>query len=96
MRNSPMRSAWDAVDKVTEEIGEGREWIVDADLKDFFTTVDHGKLGVTLNREKTRIVPINQGLEFLGSIPSWPRFGLRFHPLHKSLARGSACPRGKR
>ena len=46
----PMRSAWDAVDKVTEEIGEGHEWIVDADLKDFFTTVDHGKLMELLNQ----------------------------------------------
>lgn len=46
----PMRSAWDAVDKGTEEIREGHEWIVDADLKDFFTTVDHGKLMELLNQ----------------------------------------------
>ncbi len=46
----PKRSAWDAVDKVTGEIGEGREWIVDADLKDFFTTVDHDKLMELLNQ----------------------------------------------
>lgn len=46
----PKRSAWDAVDKVTEEIQEGHEWIVDADLKDFFTTVDHDKLMELLNQ----------------------------------------------
>ena len=46
----PMRSALGAVDKVSEEIREGREWIVDADLKDFFTTVDHSKLMELLNQ----------------------------------------------
>ena len=30
--------------KVWKEIQSGREWIVDADLKDFFGSVDHEKL----------------------------------------------------
>ena len=30
--------------KVWKEIQSGREWIVDADLKDFFGSVDHKKL----------------------------------------------------
>jgi len=30
--------------KVWKEIQGGREWIVDADLKDFFGSVDHVKL----------------------------------------------------
>lgn len=38
------RSTKDALRKVWKEIQEGREWIVDADLKDFFGSVDHGKL----------------------------------------------------
>jgi len=38
------RSAKDALRKVWRELKEGREWIVDADLKDFFGTVDHEKL----------------------------------------------------
>ena len=38
------RSSKDALSKVWREIQEGREWIVDADLKDFFGTVDHKKL----------------------------------------------------
>lgn len=41
------RSAQDALRKIWRELQEGREWIVDADLKDFFGSVDHDKL-VTL------------------------------------------------
>ena len=38
------RSTHDAMRKVWKEIKSGREWIVDADLKDFFGSVDHDKL----------------------------------------------------
>lgn len=38
------RSTKDALRKVWQEIEQGREWIVDADLKDFFGSVDHEKL----------------------------------------------------
>jgi len=38
------RSTKDAMRKVWKEIQGGREWIVDADLKDFFGSVDHEKL----------------------------------------------------
>ena len=38
------RSTKDALAKVWKEIEGGREWIVDADLKDFFGSVDHEKL----------------------------------------------------
>ena len=38
------RSPQDALRKVWKEIKSGRQWIVDADLKDFFGSVDHGKL----------------------------------------------------
>jgi len=38
------RSTKDALRKVWKEIQEGRTWIVDADLKDFFGSVDHEKL----------------------------------------------------
>ena len=41
------RSAKDALRKIWRELQEGREWIVDADLKDFFGSVDHDRL-VTL------------------------------------------------
>lgn len=38
------RSTKDALRKVWKEIEQGQEWIVDADLKDFFGSVDHEKL----------------------------------------------------
>ena len=38
------RSTKDALGKVWKEINGGQEWIVDADLKDFFGSVDHEKL----------------------------------------------------
>ncbi len=38
------RSTHDALRKVWKEIQGGRVWLVDADLKDFFGTVDHDKL----------------------------------------------------
>jgi RNA-directed DNA polymerase len=37
-------STKDAMRKIWKEIDSGREWIVDADLKDFFGSVDHEKL----------------------------------------------------
>jgi group II intron reverse transcriptase/maturase len=43
----PGRSAKDALRKIWGEIKAGAEWIVDADLKDYFGSVDHEKL-VTL------------------------------------------------
>jgi RNA-directed DNA polymerase len=44
------RSAKDALRKVWKELKEGYEWIVDADLKDFFGSVDHEKLLILVNR----------------------------------------------
>ena len=40
----PGRSTKDALRKVWREIHSGRPWIVDADLKDFFGSVNHEKL----------------------------------------------------
>jgi group II intron reverse transcriptase/maturase len=40
----PGRSAKDALRKMWREIEAGAEWIVDADLKDYFGTIDHEKL----------------------------------------------------
>lgn len=44
------RSAKDALRKVWKELGEGLEWIVDADLRDFFGSVDHEKLMTLVNQ----------------------------------------------
>lgn len=38
------RSQKDALKKIWREINEGNEWIVDADLKDYFGSVEHSKL----------------------------------------------------
>jgi len=43
------RSAKDALRKVWKELNEVYEWIVDADLKDFFGSVDHEKLLTLVN-----------------------------------------------
>ena len=40
----PRRSAKDALRKMWREIEAGAEWIVDADLKDYFGSIDHEKL----------------------------------------------------
>ncbi len=45
------RSAKDALRKIWREIEAGSEWIVDADLKDFFGTVDHEKLMTLVARK---------------------------------------------
>jgi RNA-directed DNA polymerase len=36
--------------KIWQEVQEGREWILDADLKDFFGSVDHKKLMTLINQ----------------------------------------------
>src|SRR6202167_1767278 len=46
------RSTKDALRKVWKEIQSGSEWIVDADLRDFFGSVDHAKL-LTLVAQRT-------------------------------------------
>jgi len=40
----PGRSTKDALRKIWKELEKGHEWIVDADLKDFFGSVEHEKL----------------------------------------------------
>ena len=44
------RSAKDALRKIWKELNEGYEWIVDADLKNFFGSVDHEKLLILVNQ----------------------------------------------
>jgi group II intron reverse transcriptase/maturase len=44
------RSPKDALRKVWKELQQGYEWIVDADLRDFFGSVDHEKLMILVNQ----------------------------------------------
>ncbi len=45
------RSTKDALRKVWKEIEDGNEWIVDADLADFFGSADHEKVLTLLNQQ---------------------------------------------
>ena len=44
------RSTKDAMRKIWVELKQGYEWVVDADLKDFFGSADHGKIMHLLNQ----------------------------------------------
>ena len=44
------RSTKDALKKVWQELRQGNEWVVDADLKDFFGSIDHDKLLTLVNQ----------------------------------------------
>jgi group II intron reverse transcriptase/maturase len=44
------RSTKDALRKVWRELEQGYEWVVDADLRDFFGSVDHDKLMILVNQ----------------------------------------------
>jgi group II intron reverse transcriptase/maturase len=44
------RSTKDALKKIWRELDAGNEWVVDADLRDFFGSVDHDKLLTLVNR----------------------------------------------
>ena len=44
------RSTKDALSKIWQELEQGNEWVVDADLKDFFGSVDHDKLITLVNQ----------------------------------------------
>jgi len=44
------RSTKDALKKIWGELEAGNEWVVDADLKDFFGSVDHDKLLTLVNQ----------------------------------------------
>lgn len=45
------RSTKDALRKVWKEVQDGNEWIVDADLEDFFGSADHEKVMTLLNQQ---------------------------------------------
>lgn len=47
----PERSASDALHQSTAYINEGRQWIIDLDLKSFFDKVDHDKLMHLMSQE---------------------------------------------
>ena len=72
------RSTKDALRKVWKEIDSGSEWIVDADLRDFFGSVDHEKL-LTLVAQQVadgrvlRLIEAMLRREAMGKGDSFPR-----------------------
>jgi len=79
------RSTKDAMRKVWKEIRSGREWIVDADLKDFFGSVDHEKL-LTLAAQR---VADGRVLRLIPDLLTYP-------PREMSGFRGEMEPPGER
>jgi group II intron reverse transcriptase/maturase len=69
------RSTKDALRKVWRELEEGNEWIVDADLRDFFGSVDHEKLLTLVNQRVSdgRVLRLIRGMLEAGCISSGTR-----------------------
>ena len=55
------RSAHGALRKIWRELDEGHEWVVDADLRDFFGSVDHEKLLELVNQRVSDGRVLGQG-----------------------------------
>ena len=79
------RSTKDALRKVWEEIQQGCEWIVDADLRDFFGSVDHEKL-VTLVAQQ---VADGRVLRLIGAMLKAGSYGKgRLFPTERGTPQG--------
>jgi RNA-directed DNA polymerase len=64
------RSSKDALRKVWRELESGHEWVVDADLRDFFGSVDQGKL-MTLVAQRIADGRVLPALPALGRRHTW-------------------------
>ncbi len=64
------RSTKDALKKIGRELQGGYEWIVDADLKDFFGSVDHEKLLALVSQKIAdgRVLRLIEGMLKAGSV----------------------------
>jgi group II intron reverse transcriptase/maturase len=79
------RKTRDALKKIWHEIEEGNEWIVDADLKDYFGSVDHEKL-LTLVAQRIsdgRVLKLIQQMLEAGYIEQG-----RFFPTQRGTPQG--------
>ena len=53
----PRRSALDALERIRVAFPRGRVWVVDADIRDYFSSIDHGRLlGMVAERVSDRRV----------------------------------------
>jgi group II intron reverse transcriptase/maturase len=79
------RSATGALRKVWKEIQAGNEWIVDADLKDFFGSVDHEKL-LTLVAQR---ISDGRVLRLIRALLKAERYGKgRLYPTERGTPQG--------
>ena len=69
------RSTKDALGKIWGELNEGNEWVVDADLRDFFGSVDHEKLITLVNQRVSdgRVLRLLRSMLKAGCIASGKR-----------------------
>ncbi len=69
------RSTKDALRKIWRELEEGNEWVVDADLRDFFGSVDHEKLLTLVNQRVSdgRVLRLLRSMLKAGCITSGKR-----------------------
>ena len=80
------RSTKDALRKIWKEIRSGSEWIVDADLRDFFGSADHEKL-LTLVAQRVadgRVLRLIRAMLKAGSYSKG-----RFFPSERGTPQGS-------
>ena len=85
------RSTKDALRKVWREIQDRREWIVDADLRDFFGSVDHEKL-LTLVAQRVadgRVLRLIRAFLTAGSYGEG-----RLFPTERGTPQGGVTPSG--
>lgn len=79
------RSAKDAMRKIWCELEEGHEWIVDADLKDFFGSADHDKLMEMLTQRIAdgRVLNLLESMMKVGYIED-----KQIHPSDRGVPQG--------
>lgn len=79
------RSTKDALRKVWGELNQGYEWIVDADLRDYFGSVDHEKLMVLVNQRISdgRVLRLLEGILHAGY-----QSGGRLYPTGEGVPQG--------
>src|SRR5262249_8000534 len=70
------RKTADALAKIWREVEAGNEWIVDADLKDFFGSVDHEKLLTLVGKQiaDSRVLKLIQQMLEAGYEERGPKF----------------------
>lgn len=83
----PGRKAHDALDAIRQSVNQGRQAVLDADLKSYFDTIPHDKLMISLERR------ISDG-SVLSLIRQWLRAPIVDEPGQPPRRPGSGTPQG--